>query len=498
MKNILKLGYFIAFMFVVSSCDLGLKPISAFNELNHGGKDSTGSTVKFKNRDEMLAAYNYMYNLLTQNAGVEGWTADLLVYTETHADNAYRGATDVELTQLEQQRQDGINKNINRDWDYYFAIIGAANNVICNIDSVPDATFTKAERNQWKAEGLIMRSMMYFDLVRLWGDVPLVTVQPPAITDANIETVYHLYYPPRDSVQKVYRQIVNDLNTALQPGWAPNINTSNKFKFSRTVAYALLAKIYAEKPLRDYAKVIQYSTEVEKDVSLVPNYGDLFDFNPTLNDVKNRNTSESIFEINFSGGGLWFTWLTGVDMSDPNSKYDWAKWLTPSRDLIAAFDKAQDVERKKQTIITANVTWSNEYPSKGYPFMWKYRSKFHSVIKLRLADILLLKAEAYVQQGNVAEATTLVNRIRTRAKLTSLTSVTADDVLNERRLELAFEGQRWFDLVRTEKVMNVLNTLNSRDAGRLLMDPITIEKTLIPVPQPQIDKNPSMAQNPGY
>jgi len=498
MKNILKLGYFIAVIFVASSCDLGLKPISAFNELNHGGKDSTGSTVKFKNRTEMLGAYDYMYNLLTQNAGVEGWTADLLVYSETHADNAYRGATDVELTQLEQQRQDGINKNINRDWDYYFAIIGAANNVICNVDSVPDVTFTQAERKQWKAEGLILRSMMYFDLVRLWGEVPLVTVQPPAITNANIETVYHLYYPPRDSVAAVYTQIIKDLNTALETGGAPNMDPANKFKFSKTVANALLAKIYAEKQVRDYAKVIQYCAEVEKDVTLVPVFGDLFDMNSANTDVKNRNTSESIFEINFSGGGLWFTWLVGVDLSDPNSKYDWAKWLTPSRDLIAAFDIAKDTERKNETITRGDVTWSNEYPSKGYPFMWKYRSKLHSVIKLRLADLLLLKAEALVAQGNTADATTLVNRIRTRAKLTSLSSVTADDVLNERRLELAFEGQRWFDLVRSGKVMTVLNSLNSRDPGRLPMDPVTIEKTLLPVPQPQIDKNPSMAQNPGY
>ena len=498
MKNIQKLAYFIAIILFISSCDLVRNPVSDFSELTIGGKDSSGSTVKFKTKAEMQTQYDNMYNQLTGNNGVEGWTADMLVYNETHADNAYRGATDVELTQLEQQKQDGINKNINRDWDYYFSIIAAANSVICNVDSVPDQTLTQAERKQWKAEGLILRSMMYFDLVRLWGQVPLILVEPPAITAANIKTVYHLYYPPRDSVSKVYAQIIKDLNTALEPGGAPSIDNTNKFKFSTTVANALLAKIYAEKPVRDYAKVIQYCAEVEKDVTLVPKFGDLFDMNAANTDVKNRNTSESIFEINFSGGGLWFTWLVGVDLSDPNSKYDWAKWLTPSRDLMAAFDNAKDTERKKETITTGDVTWSNEYPSKGYPFMWKYRSKFHSVIKLRLADILLLKAEALVGQGNVADATVLVNKIRTRAKLASLSSVTADDVLNERRLELAFEGQRWFDLVRSGKVFDVLNTLNSRDSGRLLMDVVTEDKTLLPIPQPQIDKNPTMIQNPGY
>jgi len=340
--------------------------------------------------------------------------------------------------------------------------------------------------------------MMYFDLVRLWGDVPLITTEPPAITAANIEKVYPLYYPPRDSVAKVYRQIISDLNFALQPGGAPAIDPGNKFKFSKTVANALLAKIYAEKPVRDYDKVISYSNEVEKDVSLVTNYGDLFDMNANKSGPKYTNTSESIFEISFAGGGLWFTWLVGVDQSDPNSKYDWAKWLTPSRDLIAAFDKAGDVVRKAETIINADVSWSNEYPSKGYPFMYKYRSKYSSVIKIRLADILLLKAEAYIGKGDVANATTQVNKIRTRAKLSSLSTVTLDDVLNERRLELAFEGQRWFDLVRNDKAISVMNTLNSRDVGRLLMNKVTEQSILIPIPQPQIDKNPSMVQNPGY
>ncbi len=505
MKNIIKLAFLSAISLFFVACDLTRNPISDFSELNIGGTDSSGTTVKFKNRAEMKTQYDFMYQQLTissgpnANRGIEGWTADMLVYTETHADNAYRGATDLELTQLEQQKQNGVNKNINRDWDYYFGIVGAANSVICNVDSVPDATFTAAERLQWKCEALILRSMIYFDLVRLWGDVPLITVEPPTITAANIEKVYPLYYPPRDSVAKVYRQIIKDLNFALQPGGAPAIDNNNKFKFSRTVANALLAKIYAEKPVRDYDKVISYSNEVEKDVSLVANYGDLFDMNSAKTALKYTNTSESIFEISFAGGGLWFTWLVGIDQSDPNSKYDWAKWLTPSRDLLAAFDNAKDVVRKAETVITADVSWSNHYPSKGYPFMYKYRSKYSSVIKIRLADILLLKAEAYVGKGDVTSAAALVNQIRTRAKITNMLSTASiDDVLNERRLELAFEGQRWFDLVRNDKAMSVLNTLNSRDAGRLPMSPITEQSILIPIPQPQIDKNPSMVQNQGY
>lgn len=505
MKNSIKFVGLAIFALVISACSLDRNPISDFSEITIGGTDSAGTSVKFKTKAEMQTQYDYMYNLLTKNTGIEGWALDFLVYSDTHADNSYRGATDVELAQLEQQQQDGVNKNINRDWGYYFGIVAAANSVICNVDSVPDASLTAGERKQWKAEALILRSMVYFDIVRLWGDAPLILVEPPAISNANINEVYPLYFPKRDSSSLVYRQIIKDLNTALEPGGAPAINNTNKFKFSKTVANALLAKIYAEKPVRDYNKVIQYCTEVEKDVSLVANYGDLFDMNSTSTDVKYRHTSESIFEIPFSGGTNWVFWLYGADASDPSSKYDWAKWCTPSRDLMKAFDDEKDVVRKAQTIIFADVTWSNHYPSKGYPHMYKYRSKYHSIIKMRLADLLLLKAEAYTSNGDLASAATLVNRIRTRAKLPDLTAAVVKDkalmenaVLKERRLELAFEGQRWFDLVRTGKVIEVMNSLNSRDVGRLPMSPVNEDKFLLPIPQPQIDKNAAMNQNPGY
>lgn len=99
----------------------------------------------------------------------------------------------------------------------------------------------------------------------------------------------------------------------------------------------------------------------------------------------------------------------------------------------------------------------------------------------------------------------LVNTVRNRAKLADLPATTvsskekmADAVLNERRLELAYEGQRWFDLVRTGKVFSILNSLNTRDSGRLPMTPVTEETVLLPVPQTQIDKNPNLTQNKGY
>lgn len=505
MRSIINYSIIIAFAFYIGSCSLDEGPISSFSELTIGGSDSTGTNVKYSTRAQMLTQYEAIYNLLKGNSGLENWNLDFLVITDTHADNSYRGATDAELTQLEQQKQNGINKNIERDWNAFYGLISAANRVICNVDSVPDPALTAGERKQWKSEAMILRSWIMFDMVRLWGDIPIVLIEPPAINAQNIQDVYPLYYPGRNTVEEVYAQIIQDLTFALEQGGAPNINPSNKYVFSKTVANALLAKVYAEQPVRDYLKVIEYCQKVEQDVSLVANYSDLFSVNDSKTDAKSRNTSESIFEIPFSDGGNWNTWMFGIDETNPNSTYDWAKWLTPSRDLIAAFDKENDVIRKRTTIINAAVSWSNHYPSKEYPHMHKFPSKFNSVIKLRLADILLLQAEAYVAVGNLSEAAAIVNTIRARVNLPALSTAIvssansmADAVLNERRLELAFEGQRWFDLVRTGKVFDVMNSLNSRDSGRLPMDLVNEDNIILPLPQSQIDINPNLVQNSGY
>jgi starch-binding outer membrane protein, SusD/RagB family len=505
MKNIVFYGFIFGITCCLASCSLNEDPVSDYSEVTIGGSDSSGTTIKYTTRAQMLTQYEGLYNALKGNSGLENWNLDMLVITETHADNAYRGAIDAELTQLEQEKQNGINKNIERDWNAFYGLISTANRVICNVDSVPDPALTAAERKQWKSEALVLRAWVMFDMARLWGGIPLILVEPPDITADNIKEVYPLYYPARNTVEEVYAQIIQDLNLALESGGVPAINPANKFVFSKTVANALLAKVYAEQQVRDYAKVIEYCQKVEQDVSLVDNYGDLFAINDAKTDAKLRNSSESIFEISFSDGGNWNTWMFGVDESDPNSTYDWAKWITPSRDLIAAFDKEGDVVRKRASMVFASVNWSNHYPANAYPFMHKFPSKFNSVIKLRLADILLLKAEAYVNQGNLAEAANIVNTIRDRVNLaplsgsvTSSQSSMADAVLKERRLELAFECQRWFDLVRNGKALDVLNTLNSRDPGRMPMDVVTENTLLLPLPQSQIEKNPSLVQNPGY
>ncbi len=276
------------------------------------------------------------------------------------------------------------------------------------------------------------------------------------------------------------------------------------------MAKAVLAKVYAEKPLRDYSKVIQYADDLAADgFDLEADYTDLFGVVEGSADPKKRNTREAILEAHYSqGNGNWVTWMFGRDLSNWDSNFTWAKWVTPSRDLIKAFQTENDQIRYSESIVYYQTSWSNYYPSSNYPFMYKTRSAFSNIIKYRYADILLLKAEALIMgnTANLAAAAEIIDKVRARVKLPKLSSsvrgnkdAMLEALLKERRLELAFEGQRWYDLVRLDKVESVMNSVFAKDSGRKAqVYPFNENSYKMPIPQAIIDQNPKINQNPGY
>ena len=229
--------------------------------------------------------------------------------------------------------------------------------------------------------------------------------------------------------------------------------------------------------MQNYDKVIEYADKVRATdgVALEPDYGTLFEFNGATNDIVKRNTTEGLLEVQFKpGSGNWESWMYTRPLENPDYAFSWAKWITPSRDLIKAFEDEKDEIRKNQSIVYYTCGWSNFYPASHYPFMYKVRSGMSNEYVLRLADIMLLEAEAYAYKGELDKAADIVDIIRERVKLQPLTAdkksskdAMIEAVLHERRLELAFEGERWFDLCRNGKVEQYLNNLNSRDSGRL-------------------------------
>ena len=148
------------------------------------------------------------------------------------------------------------------------------------------------------------------------------------------------------------------------------------------------------------------------------------------------------------------------------------------------------------------MPYDTYYPAGNYPLAYKVRQKESDIILLRLADIILLKAEALVELGRPDEAMKLVNRIRSRAHISALPEDLPVEkarlaVENERQLELFLEGHRWFDLLRNDRMEEVMLQFHDKD-GNLKFSEIPSWRRLLPVPQEQLDINERLTQNEGY
>ncbi|MDO8898709.1 MAG: RagB/SusD family nutrient uptake outer membrane protein, partial [Bacteroidales bacterium] len=287
---------------------------------------------------------------------------------------------------------------------------------------------------------------------------------------------------------------IKDLELALEN--VP-VTASHKGFVTKGAANALLAKVYAAIQPPQWNKVQQYADAViAGGYSLVPEYDMLW--NNT-----NENSSEAIFEINYEGTSSSGNW--GASMF---RGMDWKKFNTPSNDLVAAFDAEGDVIRKNSSISFDDVSgrWSDPYwPQSTFPFINKYRNiaqpSPQNFILLRLADIILLKAEALNANGDVSGAATLVNQIRSRVNLPN-TNATDQQAMRlaiekERRFELAFEGHRWYDLKRTGRAVEVMNNVKG-PGGASLGYSVNENRLLWPIPQSELDKNTKLVQNTGY
>ncbi|WP_085537346.1 RagB/SusD family nutrient uptake outer membrane protein [Massilibacteroides vaginae] len=492
-------------LLAAGSCSLDYDPLDAYSDVTEGITDS-GKKVVFKDKAAVESHLKTLYNQMRDRQ--EHWYMDQLLIAETHSDNAYAGSTGAEILPYEDNSIEGSNSVIKRDWDRYLEDVARANKLIIHIDSVSDPLLTSVEKEQYKAEAKIFRALIWFDMVRLWGDIPVITTEAGDITSETIGEVYPQYFPKQSTEEEAYKQIEKDLLEAIQT--APKYNAADKTLFTKTVARTLLAKVYAEKPLRDYAKVIEYCNAVAADgPSLVADFKDLFGMNDDVTDARKRNTSESILEAQFfAGSGNWCTWMFGRDLVNWDTQFSWGKWVTPSRDLINAYTKEGDMVRFNESVVYYSCTWSYYYPSDHYPFMYKCRSSYSSLIKFRYADVLLLKAEALIMGNNVdlQGAADIIDQIRARVGLGKLSAGTRADknkmldaLLHERRLELAFEAQRWFDLVRLDKVEEVMNAVYAKDSGRKAqVYPYDQNSYRLPIPQGAIDQNENLIQNPGY
>lgn len=423
------------------------------------------------------------------------------VMSDVRSDNAYAGGDDSEIYQYDDLKISPLNSRILLTWQQLYNGIAKANLVIEKAQQIEDPLLNENnKRENIIAEAKFLRALYYFELVKAFGGVPLVKefgkINPE---DANIA---------RSTDIEIYNFIVQDLEVATALPADYNNVSLTKSKVTKGAAYALLAKVYAQRPDRNYEKVLEYCEEVEKlGYDLHGSYDQLFD-------GLNYNNPEAIFLVQYIADTPEANWGPQLLLPASLTGDDWRKYVTPSKDLIAAYDAEGDIVRKNASVLFDDAEWSDEFwkpcaASGLIPFPYKFRhasawASGDNVYILRYDDILLLKAEALNELNRSSEALTPLNKIRFRVNLGDITTtdkvLLKDIILNERRLELAFEGYRWDDLVRNGKAVSTMNSLQEYKltcaGGSTAMNyNMTLNKVLMPIPQAELNRNPKLVPN---
>lgn len=492
----MKIEHILAALVLVSStisCEkfLDEKPQS---DLTKESTQTSELESAYKNVEEAKGELNGVYALFKADI----YEACNFYVGDCMSDNCYIGGDGVSEEQFDNMKVTATNNLVAIMWSQYYAILGSATNVIENVKLMDSSLIDESTRASLIADAKFARAWVLFDIVRYWGDAPMTLELIPSITVDNIDKWYPVMYPERSSEADIYAQILDDLSEET----IDNLPSYNKgvFRGSKGGAYALLAKVYAtmgDKAERNYDKVVEYCEKVRAEgYRLVDDFDELWT-------VAGKFSTESIFEMYFSDAAEQHNWAYWVLLTDVSGSVvvSWRRYCTPSHDLVAKFDKEKDV-RYSSSIYWTSVPYDTYYPAKNYPLAYKIRQKENDIILLRLADVLLLEAEALVELDRLSEAIELVNEIRTRAHVDNLPKTISKDearlaVENERQLELMLEGHRWFDLLRNDRMEEVM--LKSHDKnGNLRFTEIPSWRRKLPVPQDQIDINERLSQNEGY
>lgn len=372
------------------------------------------------------------------------------------------------------------------------------------LQTAPTLDIDEDTKNRSMGEAHFLRAHYYFILARYFGDVPLVTT--PLSSDDNL-------FPSRNPVSDVYDLIISDLTSAaelLPPKSA--YGQQDMGRASKGAAYGLLAKVHLT--LGNYQEAINMATQVEGlGYALNDNYYDNFN-------IDNENSIESIFEVQYASDGGFSFW-------DNENQASWASpfmgprgsnfvggafgWNQPTQEFINQYE--DNDSRKDVTVLYEGgpdfdgLAYESEFSYTGYnvrkflvpiSVIPSFDNSPMNFPVLRFADVLLMKAEALNELGQTNEAQNYLNMTRNRAGLDDIPSGLSqaqfrEAVLEERRLELAFEGQRWFDLIRVNDGQYGLDFLHSIGRTNAAQ-----KHLLFPVPQIEIDRNPNLTQNPGY
>ncbi|WP_405606563.1 RagB/SusD family nutrient uptake outer membrane protein [Polaribacter sp. Asnod1-A03] len=417
------------------------------------------------------------------------------------------------------------NGMISEFWPKTYQGIAAANQAIAGAADVDVADDLK---NPVTAQAYFARAFYYFHLVRLFGEVPYID-EP--VTDIDAATSMS-----KSSVSEIYTNIIADLEYAKT--WLPNTQTSRATP-SKAAASSYLALVYLT--MGDYQNAFTEATDVINnagtyDLALDDNYQNLFN-----GDVIDAS-KEPIFALdynNFEAADNAYDQtapMTGIRGDDRNLGGGWSV-AVPTLEVYTTWDAGdyrRAVSLDDRASIGGVVVDYTEFDISGHqfaknnPYVAKYmrypglfaranaRATSHNYSMIRYAEVLLIAAEAAVELGDNASALTYINQVRERARKGGATktgadeeyvfaasdvpadltgTVTIDDVLEERRLELAFEGKRWYDIARRQIGVEVFSA-SGLEGFKSSFDS---NDYLLPLPEDELERNPNLLpQNPGY
>jgi hypothetical protein len=467
-------------MVIFSSCKdgfLNLAPISETNNLNF-----------YRNQADMLNAVNAAYASL-QFSGQYGQS--MYAIGEGMSDNTeiLDAQSGIDISQLDAFTTLSNNGIVSVTWNDNYRGILSCNTVIDRIGAV---TMNESIKARYIGEAKFLRALMYFNIVRMYGDVPLILKETADVSDG--------YSYSRNPVSEVYAQIINDL-TDSEKTLPATYTGADVGRATSGAAKGLLAKVYLTQ--KNWQETISKTKEIIDGAAydLLPLYADIFK-------ISNKNNKESLFEVQFKKGGFglgspfnnrFAPRLAGVVVTTIGAG---TGHNLPTADINRAYETG---DLRKDASMAQGYASGSSFVAALYIKKYMDPAPFaagdadNNWPVMRYADVLLMRAEALNEIGFVAngEALQLLNRIRKRAGLTEKTSqeITSQSafrlaVEQERRLELAFENHRWFDLIRTDRAIAVMNSKGFK---------VQPHQLLLPIPLTQIEINPSkITQNPGY
>lgn len=495
---------------------VAISPSCKKDFLNESDPNAITVDASYQSPNDVLLAVNGIYQSLRSGNNV-GEGSDL--WTDQRSDDT--GTQDNQSNSGEPFQFGNFailpsNTYLKSHWVSLYTTITRANVVLAHIDQVtfPDASV----KQKYAAEAKFLRAFIYFELVRTWGDVPLVTQQLSSATQVAAQTV-------RVKQADVYKQIVADLTDVVNSP-LPNLQASTG-RASKAAADFLLGQVYltmattqdqanrtANLNNAKTALMAAYNMRTFGNLSAVA-YTDVFDV------TKKTTCPELIFQIVNIQGDL--------NYSSSIAANNQAKGETINSQKIASgagYNVTHDLINEYETTdprMTFSVKYANDPIVKDW-FVTKFRDISNAAgingyggndwILMRYADVILSLAEVNNYLGDAATATSFLDQVRTRAGMpTYAVSMTNSDyatkyptlklaILHERRVELAFEHHRWYDLLRTfndAELVAYFKAKKQTDFGLAQLANFTTKDRYFPIPFDEYKLDPvKMYQNPGY